>query len=289
MARVKELKADSLAGQTESFLARLPVIGNGFRRVQKFMGRYEMVAVKIDRVVEELKQARQALLADITQFDLLHAENAADFRETLVYIRAGEMKLEELRAEQGAFDAPVAGDNSLEAAQHARDLADLISRLERRVYDLKLTATIALQMAPQIRLVQSGDQTLVEKIQNSILTTIPLWKNQVVVAVSLFNQKKALELQRAVSDTTNDLLIGNAQLLQQGVTGIARESERGIVELATLQEVNNRLIATIEETLQIQEEGRRKRREAEGQIQGLQLQLKDALVHASRRGGIATI
>ena len=283
MARVKELKADSLAGQAESFLARLPLVGGAFRRIQRFLSRYEMVAVKIDRVVEELKHARQTLLADITQFDLLHAENAADFRETLVYIRAGEIKLEELRSEQIAFDAHATGESGLAAAQQARDLADLISRLERRVHDLKLTAMIALQMAPQIRLVQSSDQTLVEKIQNSILTTIPLWKNQVVVAIILFNQKQALELQRAITDTTNDLLTNNARLLQQGVTGIARESERGVVELSTLQEVNNRLITTIEETLQIQEEGRRKRREAEGQLQGLQLQLKDALVHASRR------
>lgn len=282
MARVKELKADSLAGQAESLLASLPVVGHAFRRMQQFLSRYEKVAVKIEHIVEELKQARQTLLADITQFDLLHAENAADFRETLVYIRAGEIKLGELRMERAAAQARAAGEKSLVAAQEARDLADLVSRLERRVHDLKLTAMIALQMAPQIRLVQSGDQTLVEKIQNSILTTIPLWKNQVVLAISLFNQKKALDLQRAVTDTSNDLLTGNARLLQQGVTEIARESERGIVEIATLQEVNNRLIATIEETLQIQEEGRRKRREAEGQLQGLQSQLKDALVHASR-------
>jgi uncharacterized protein YaaN involved in tellurite resistance len=282
MARVKELKSDSLAGQAENFLAGLPLVGRAFRRMQQFLSRYEKIAVKIDRIVEELKQARQTLLADITQFDLLHAENAADFRETLVYIRAGEIKLVELRADHGALEVRAAGESSLAFAQKARDLADLINRLERRIHDLKLTAMIALQMAPQIRLVQSSDQTLVEKIQNSILTTIPLWKNQVVLAISLFNQKKALELQRAVTDTTNDLLIRNAQLLQQGVTEIARESERGIVELSTLQEVNNRLIATIEETLQIHDEGRRKRREAEGQLQGLQLQLRDALVHARR-------
>ncbi len=283
MARVKELKADSLAGQAESLLASLPLVGRAFRHIQRFLSRYEKVAVKIDRIVEELKQARQTLLTDIMQFDLLHAENAADFRETLVYIRAGEIKLGELRAEHATSETRAAGDRSLTAAQEMRDLADLVTRLERRVHDLKLTAMIALQMAPQIRLVQSSDQTLVEKIQNSILTTIPLWKNQVVLAISLFNQKKALELQRAVTDTSNDLLTGNARLLQQGVTEIARESERGIVELSTLQEVNNRLIATIQETLQIQEDGRRKRRDAESQLQGLQLQLKDALIHASRR------
>ena len=130
------------------------------------------------------------------------------------------------------------------------------------------------------RLVQSSDQVLVEKIQSSILTTIPLWKNQIVIAISLFNQKKALELQRAVTDTTNDLLTRNAAMLQQGVTDVARESERGVVEIATLQEVNNRLIATIEETLQIQDEGRRKRQEAEGELQKMQVQLRGALTQA---------
>ena len=145
------------------------------------------------------------------------------------------------------------------------------------MYDLKLTAMIALQMAPQIRLVQSGDQTLVEKIQNSILTTLPLWKNQVAVAIALFNQQRALELQRAVTTTTNNLPLENARLLERDVVAIARESERGIVELSTLQEVNNRLIATIRETLQIQEEGRRKRKDAEAQLVGLQLQPKDVI------------
>jgi uncharacterized protein YaaN involved in tellurite resistance len=282
MAHVKELNADSLAGQTENFLAGLPLVGRVFRRLRQFLSHYERIAVKIDRIVEELKQARQTLLADITQFDLLYAQNAADFRELLVHVRAGEIKLGDLRAEHTAAEARTAGGKTLSAAQEARDLADLISRLERRVHDLKLTAMIALQTAPQIRLVQSSDQALVEKIQNSILTTIPLWKNQVVLAISLFNQKKALALQRAVTATTNDLLTANAQLLQQGVTEIARESERGVVEISTLQDVNNRLIATIQETLQIQEEGRRKRGEAEIQLAGLELQLKEALGRARR-------
>lgn len=280
MARVRELRTDSIAGRTESLLAGLPLVGRAFRRMRNFLSRYEKVAAKIDRLVDELKLARQVLLADISQFDLLHAENAADFRDTLVFIRAGEIKLAELQQGHAALAARAASEGSLSTAQEARDVANLVTRLQRRVHDLKLTAMVALQMAPQIRLVQSSDQALVEKIQNSILTTIPLWKNQVVMAIALFNQKKALALQVAVSAATNDLLAGNARLLQQGVTGIARESERGLVELSTLQEVNNRLIATIQDTLQVQEEGRRKRRQAEGQLLGLQLQLKDALVRA---------
>jgi uncharacterized protein YaaN involved in tellurite resistance len=280
MARVKEVNVDSLSGQAESFLSNLPLIGSAFNHVQQFISRYEKIAVKIDRIVDELKGARQTMLTDITQLDLLYAQNAASFREMLVYIRAGELKLEEMRTQLEALKAQAAATNDMATAQQVRDLADLTTRLEKRVYDLKLTAMITLQTAPQIRLVQSSDQVLVEKIQSSILTTIPLWKNQIVIAISLFNQKKALELQRAVTDTTNDLLARNAALLQQGVTDVARESERGVVEIATLQEVNNRLIATIEETLQIQEEGRRKRQEAEGQLQEMQGQLRQALVQA---------
>jgi uncharacterized protein YaaN involved in tellurite resistance len=279
MARVREMKADSVGGQVENLLSRLPLVGHAFHHVRRLLSRYEKVAVKIDRIVDELKQARQTLLGDITQFDLLYAENAADFRDTLVHIRAGEIKLAELRTEQSAAEARAASEKSLAVAQQASELADLVNRLERRVHDLKLTAMVALQMAPQIRLVQAGDQTLVEKIQNSILTTIPLWRNQVVLAISLFNQKKALELQQAVTAASNDLLAANARLLQQGVTGIARESERGIVELSTLQDVNERLIATIDETMRIHDEGRRRRRDAEDQLRGLQLQLRDALVN----------
>jgi uncharacterized protein YaaN involved in tellurite resistance len=280
MARVRELKTDSIAGRTENLLAGLPLIGRAFCRMRNFLSRYERVAAKIDRLVDELKRARQALLADISQFDLLHAENAADFRDTLVFIRAGEVKLAELRQAHAAWAAKAVPEERPGTTQEARDVADQVMRLERRIHDLKLTAMIALQMAPQIRLVQSGDQALVEKIQNSILTTIPLWKNQVVMAIALFNQKKALELQVAVSMATKDLLAGNARLLQQGVTGIARESERGLVELSALQEVNNRLIATIQDTLQVQQEGRRKRQQAESQLLGLQMQLQDALVRA---------
>jgi uncharacterized protein YaaN involved in tellurite resistance len=279
MTRVRETRADNVAGKAHRLLARLPLVGPLFHQFRRLLSQYEKVELKIDRIVDELKQSRQTLLADIMQFDLLHAENAADFRDTLVFIRAGENKLEELREEQLAAQAQAAGGSSLAAAQQARELADLMTRLERRIHDLKLTAMIALQMAPQIRLVQASDQTLVEKIQNSILTTIPLWRNQVALAVSLLHQKQALELQRAVTDASNELLAGNARLLQQGVTGIARESERGIVELSTLQEVNDRLIATIHDTLRIQDEGRRMRREAEGQLQGLQLRLRDALAN----------
>ena len=276
MEQINDMRADSLFGQIERVAVRLPLIGRLVRGLRQFLSRYEKVAVKIDRITAELKQARQTLLGDITQLDVLFGENRTYFRETLIYVRAGEIKLDELRAEQASFEAGTR--DAAAELQDARDRADLVGRLERRVYDLKLTATIALQMAPQIRLVQSGDQTLVEKIQNSILTTLPLWKNQVAVAITLFNQQKALELQRAVTTTTNELLTDNARLLERDVVAIARENDRGIVELSTLQEVNNRLIATIRETLQIQEEGRRKRKDAEAQLVGLQVQLKDALV-----------
>lgn len=274
---VKEMKADSLAGQAESILESIPVIGKLFDKGQQFISRYEKIGDKVDRIVVDLEGSKQTLLRDITMLDQLYAQNEQYYRELLVHIGAGELKLAALKAEQAelADKAKESGDSMM--ATQANDMNNLIARLERRIYDLKLTAMISLQSAPQIRLVQGSDQSLVEKIQSSILTTIPLWKNQIIIAIAVFNQKKALELQKSVTDTTNELLNKNAEMLRQGVTEVARETERGIVELETLANVNNQLIATIEEALSIQTEGRKKRQEGEKQLEELQKQLRDAL------------
>ena len=164
------------------------------------------------------------------------------------------------------------------AAQKLADLQQAATRFERRLHDLKLTRMIAIQTAPQIRLIQGNDQNLVEKIQSSILTTIPLWKNQIVIAISLYRQQKAVELQKQVTDTTNELLAKNAELLREGSAKVGREVERGVVDVETLQKVNADLIATLEETIQIQEEGRARRVEAEGEIGRLQVELRQKLL-----------
>jgi uncharacterized protein YaaN involved in tellurite resistance len=172
----------------------------------------------------------------------------------------------------------VAASGDVMAAQRLTDLQQAATRFERRLHDLKLTRMIAVQTAPQIRLIQGNDQNLVEKIQASVLTTIPLWKNQIVIAITLYRQQKAVELQREVTDTTNELLAKNAELLKTGSAKVAREVERGVVDIETLQKVNADLIATLEETIQIQAEGRARRAVAEGELTQMQRDLKQKLL-----------
>jgi len=160
----------------------------------------------------------------------------------------------------------------------------MINRFEKKIYDLKLSRMIAIQTLPQVRLIQNNDQLLVEKIQSSILNTIPLWKNQVVIAISLFRQKKALELQKEVSETTNELLTANSELLKTSSIEVAKESEKGIVEIETLKKVHENLISTIDETLKIQAEGKTKRAQAEVEIQKLENELKNKLAQVKDSG-----
>lgn len=282
MTTIRELDADSLAGQLESGAARLPLVGAWFRVARRFIARYEKVGVKIDRTLAALETSKTTLTRDVALLDRLYDQNVACIRGLVTYIAAGEVTIDRLRAEHRARAEAAAASPDPIDAQAAADLGDAVTRLERRVYDLKLSAQVALQSGPQIRLVQSADQALVEKIQSSILTTIPLWKNQVIIAIGVFNQRKALELQRAVTQTTNDMLVRNAEMLKQGAAEAARESERGIVEVETLQRVDRTLIETIEETLRIQEEGRQKRHEAEAALAQLQRDRQARLVESQR-------
>lgn len=269
---------DVNAGQTKGgWFSKVPGVTKAQAEIQKVVDRYEKVGKRIDKITEELRSQRQILLNDINWLDQLYARNAQSYQDLMVYIAAGELKLEELRQEQARLIAEAQKSGDMAQAQAASDIGDTIVSLERRVYDLKLTAMISLQAAPQIRLVQAGDKALVEKIQSSILTTIPLWKNAISIAVALYNQSKALEIQRAVSDTTNELLLRNSQLLQQGMTGVARESERGVVEMETLVKVNDQLVATIEETIRIQQEGHKQRMAAEAELQQMQGKLAKVL------------
>jgi uncharacterized protein YaaN involved in tellurite resistance len=163
-------------------------------------------------------------------------------------------------------------------AQKYNDFSQILNRFEKKVYDLNLSRVISIQTNPQIRLIQNGNQALVEKIQSSILNTIPLWKNQMVIAITLLRQRNSLQLQREVTDTTNELLTKNSELLKQGTVEIAKESERGIVEIETLKKVNGDLIATIEETLKIQADGKARRQQAEGELVKIESDLKSKLI-----------
>lgn len=276
--KVKEVGVDEL---DDGFLDKIPFINNAARALKKFIQRYEKLEVQIDQIEHELEQARMAMLKDITVFDGLFEKNLEYFRDLQVYIVAGEEKLAELRDQTiPALRAEAQAKGDAMSAQVVRDFEDTVNRFEKKVHDLKLSKTIAIQTAPQIRLIQNNDKVLVDKIQTAILSTIPLWKSQIVIALGLERQRNVLELQRSVTDATNELLTKNAELLRQNSVDVARESERGVVDLETLKKVNSDLITTIEETIKIQRQGREARLDAERELAGIEDQLKQTLLNA---------
>ncbi len=277
LKKVRELDIDALSAGTGK--AKIPLLGRFANTFERFASRYQKVATSIERIVDALERSRMALLKDMTVLDKMYELNLDYLKQLDVYIAAGEQALRELHAVRiPALEAEVAASKDVMAAQRLADLQQAATRFERRLHDLKLTRMIAIQSAPQIRLIQSNDQNLVEKIQSSILTTVPLWKNQIVIAISLYRQQKAVELQKQVTDTTNELLAKNAELLKDGSAKVGREVERGVVDVETLRKVNDDLVATLEETIQIQAEGRAKRLEAEGEIGRLQVELRQKLI-----------
>ena len=276
--KVKDAGVDQLE---DGPLDKIPFLKNASRAVKRFLQRYEKLEVQIDHIEQQLEQARMQMLKDITMFDGLYEKNLEYFQELQIYIAAGEEKLKELReitlprlhAEASAKGDPM-------SAQAVRDFEDTVNRFEKKIHDLKLSKTIAIQTAPQIRLIQNNDKMLVDKIQTAILSTIPLWKSQIVIALGLHRQETVLQMQRSVTDATNTLLIKNAELLKQNSVEVARESERGIVDLETLKKVNADLISTIEETIKIQQVGRAARQNAEVELAGIEERLKQTLLSA---------
>ncbi|MCD8256650.1 MAG: toxic anion resistance protein, partial [Oscillospiraceae bacterium] len=211
--------------------------------------------------------------------DKMYEMNLAYFKELTMYILAGQLKCQELReTELPALQQKAQESGLPEDAQAASDFANMIGRFEKRLHDLELTRIISLQMSPQIRLIQNNDSLMAEKIQTSIVNTIPLWKSQMVMALSMEHSKQAMAAQREVSDLTNELLKKNAEALHQGSVDVARESERGIVELETLRHTNEELINTLEEVRQIQEDGRARRAEAEAELGRIEGELKQKLL-----------
>ena len=278
--KVRDVGVDEAEG---GFLDKLPFLRSAARAVRRLLARYEKIEVQIDRIQRDLEEARMQMLKDVAMFDGLYEKNLEYFRGLQVYIVAGEEKLRETREEtlpRLRAEAQAKGDPM--SAQVVRDFEDTVDRFEKKLYDLKLSKSIAIQTAPQIRLIQNNDKLLVDKIQTAILSTIPLWKGQIVIALGLARQQSALQMQRSVTDTTNELLQRNAELLKQNSLDVARESERGIVDLETLKKVNDDLISTIEETIQIQREGRAARQSAEAELAGIEQKLKDALLTAAQ-------
>ena len=241
--------------------------------------RYESADKNVERIKAQLEDHQVVLMKDITMLDKMYQLNLVYFKELTMYILAGRKKLEQVRGgELKAAQEKAQRTQLPEDAQAARDLADLCDRFEKKLYDLELTRNISIQMGPQIRLIQSNDTMMAEKIQTTIVNTIPLWKNQMVLALGMAHSQQAMQAERAVTDATNDLLRRNAATLKQGTIDIAKESERGIVDIETLKETNKQLIETLDELNKIRAEGKTKRANAEQELGRIEGELRAKLL-----------
>ena len=277
LAELKEVDVTD-PGNDEGFLAKIPFLKSAKNKAEKLISRYEVLKVQVDRIEAKLEQARMEMLKDIGMFDMMYEKNLEYFRNLNLYIAAGEEKIEELQREElPRLRKEAADSGDPMAAQLVHDFEENAGRFEKKIHDLKLSRTIAIQTAPQIKLIQNNDKLLVDKIQTATLNTIPIWKSQIVIALGLGKQQKVLKLNQEISETTNELLARNAQLLKTNTVETAREAQRGVVDVETLKKTNQDLIETIRETLRIQQEGRKKRREAEAELTRLEDQLKEAL------------
>ncbi len=241
--------------------------------------KYDKAEVSVNNIAKQLQEHQIALLKDVAMLDKMYELNEQNFKELSMYIIAGKEKLEEARSrELPALIAKAEASGLPEDSQRANDFANLCDRFEKKIYDLELTRTVAIQMAPQIRLIQNNDTVMAEKIQSTIVNTIPLWKNQMVLALGINHSKQAMEAQRAVTDMTNQMLRKNADALKIGTVETAKEAERGIVDIETLQHTNRSLIETLDEVMSIQNEGRIRRQEAEVELQQMENELRSKML-----------
>ncbi len=277
----------NLVGEIKSFNSSIGTSKKGIfklfnsakKEISTIIAKYNKIEKNVDIIENSLEKNKVTLLKDIALFDTMYDKNLEYFKEISLYIIAGERKLEELKNKT----LPAAKTKFEETheqldAQKIQDLENQINRFEKKIYDLKTTRIISIQMAPQIRLLQNNDAELVEKIQSSITNTIPLWKNQMVLALGINNSKKALESQQAVSNLTNDMLKKNSETLKQGSIEIAEEAEKAIIDIETLKKTNQDLIETIDNVIKIHEEGHAKRMEAEAELENIEKELKSKLI-----------
>ncbi len=247
--------------------------------IEQLKTRYDSADKNVERIKAQLEDHQVTLMKDITMLDKMYELNLVYFKELTMYILAGKKKLAEVRANDLKAAQEKAQRTQLpEDAQAARDLADLCDRFEKKLYDLELTRNVSIQMGPQIRLIQSNDTMMAEKIQTTIVNTIPLWKNQMVLALGIAHSQQAMQAERAVTDATNELLRKNAATLKQGTIEIAKESERGIVDIETLQQTNKQLIETLDELNKIRADGKVKRANAEQELGRIEGELRQKML-----------
>ena len=248
-------------------------------KIASLKARYDKAEVNVDKMCEVLEEHQTVLLKDIATYDRMYEMNLVYFKELSMYILAGKQCLEKARqGELKALRDKAQASKLPEDAQAANDFAALCERFEKKLHDLDLTRTISMQMAPQLRLIQNNDQLMAEKIQSTLVNTIPLWKSQMLLALGMAHAQQAMEAQRAVTDMTNQLLRKNAEALKQTTVETAKEAERGIVDIETLTAANQTLISTLDEVLNIQQEGRQRRHDAELELRRIEDELRNKLL-----------
>ena len=277
VSQIKSFDKDIANSSKKGLLEKL--FSSAKKEVDYIIAKYSKIEKNIDSIEGGLEKDKIQMLKDISIFDTMYEKNLEYFKEISLYIIAGEKKLDELRGKvlpELKAKAEKSGDQI--DVQKVNDMENLITRFEKKIYDLKTTRIISIQMAPQIRLLQNNDAELVEKIQSSITNTIPLWKNQIVLALGINNAKKALKSQQDVSRLTNEMLKKNSETLKQGSIDIAEESEKAIVDIETLQKTNQDLIETLDKVIEIHKNGRAKRQEAEKTLENIEKELKDKML-----------
>ena len=276
---VVEIKDFDGAADINSSKGIFSIFNSLKKRVSKLLAKYDKVNNNIDKIEKKLEEHKIQMLKDIAIFDEMYDKNLDSFKQISLYIIAGEKKIKELKeVELPKLQEQAKQSGEQIDAQKVNDLMAVISRFEKKIYDLKTTRIISIQMAPQIRMIQNNDSELVEKIQSSIINTIPLWKNQVVIALGLANAKNALNTQQSISEITNEMLKKNSENLKQGTIEIAAESEKAIVDVETLKKTNSDIIETLDSLIKIHDEGAKKRTEAEVELQKIEQELKQKLV-----------
>jgi len=262
--------------EKKGFLGLFKKAGN---RLETMKAQYSKAEVNVDKIVRELEQHQVVLMKDIAMFDQMYDLNLKYYKELTMYIIAGKKRLEEVKSTQvEELRKKAEATGAAEDAQAYNDLVQMCNRFEKKLHDLELTRMVSIQMGPQTRMLQNNDTLMVEKIQTSLVNTIPLWKSQMVLALGLENSRKATEAQSAVTDTTNALLKKNAEMLKMGTVATAKEAERSVVDIETLQHTNQQLISTIDEVIQIQRDGAQKRKEAELELGRIEGELKQKLM-----------
>lgn len=278
---VGEIRSLEIDEEDKGFFGFFKKSGN---KLANMKAKYDKVEVNVNNISKALEDHQVTLMKDVLMLDKMYELNMNYYKELSMYIMAGKKRLERANNIELPELIKKADESGLpEDTQKAKDFSQMINRFEKKIHDLELTKTVSLQMAPQIRLIQNNDSMMSDKIQSTIVNTIPLWKNQMVIAIGLKHSTDAAKAQRAVSDMTNELLKKNAETLKAATIETAKESERGIIDIETLKSTNKTLISTFDEVIKIQDEGRKKRKEAEAELRNIENEMRTKLLEISNR------